>query len=623
MHQKGVEIRPLVEMTGHAMFNEVFLEEATTPDSTLIGGLNNGWAVANTTLMNERAGLGSGGGHAAASAATPGTVVKDLEKRVGDFVQGGEKVSGRRRGAAAAAACSAARTSLLVDLAKGNGKIDDPSVRQDLMRLYTLNELGRMNNLRAKAAKAIGQDVPGLPNISKLSMSEIVRKQRDIGLGILGPYGTLHAYKAEDQGPLAEATGNPFAAMVTGMALFAQGPPIYGGTDQIQQNIIGERVLGLPKEANNDKTGRVQGPPEERLVRRGRGRQRWSLVVLGRGLLERRRRRVGRHQPVVDDHDRRAPAGSEGCGAARPRGRRAAARAARRSSRPGARGSYMVYVPDTYDPDVPAPLAYVFHGAGSNKEQQLVYSGYGPYADEDGALLVLPDALGTPKRWSPLGPAFAGVEGVNDLEFFDDLSAAVAASYCVDPERVLVTRDVERRVHAGVGGVHPVRPGHRGRPGDGDGVGRADLRRCGAGAVRVLPRHRRPGRALRRRRPDSPGPVLETSQAWADQNGCAGEPVDERIGEEVVHRTWEGCDATHGPLHGRGRRPHLAGRDRRRPRPHHRRHRRHRDHLGDLQGRLAGELSERRAAAGTLRGSIRGRGSGDHGSRAPRADLRE
>jgi alkylation response protein AidB-like acyl-CoA dehydrogenase len=260
MHQPGVEVRPLVEMTGHAMFNEVFLEDARVPDGALIGGVNNGWAVANTTLMNERAGLGTGGGHAAASAATPGTVVKDLEKRAGDFVQGGARAGGRRRGGGGG--MFGASYKLLVDLAKGNGKIDDPSIRQDLMRLHTLNELGRMNSLRAKAAKAIGQDVPGLPNISKLSMSEIMRKQRDLGLQILGPYGTLHAYKAEDQGPLAEATGNPFAAMVTGMALFAQGPPIYGGTDQIQRNIIGERVLGLPKEANNDKTAAFKDLPK-------------------------------------------------------------------------------------------------------------------------------------------------------------------------------------------------------------------------------------------------------------------------------------------------------------------------------------------------------------------------
>jgi alkylation response protein AidB-like acyl-CoA dehydrogenase len=217
--------------------------------------------VANTTLMNERAGLGAGGGHAAASAATPGTVAKDLGKRAGDFVSGG---GARRRGGGSGGpgGMMSAGYKLLVELAKGNGKIADPSVRQDLMRLHTLNELGRFNNLRAKAAKAIGQDVPGLPNISKLSMSEIMRKQRDLGLQIIGPYGTLHAYKAEDQGPLAEATGNPFAAMVTGMALFAQGPPIYGGTDQIQRNIIGERVLGLPKEPNNDKTAPFKDLPK-------------------------------------------------------------------------------------------------------------------------------------------------------------------------------------------------------------------------------------------------------------------------------------------------------------------------------------------------------------------------
>ena len=262
MHQKGIEIRPLVEMTGHAMFNEVFMEEAVVPDSALIGGLNNGWAVANTTLMNERAGLGSGGGHAAAGAATPGTVVNARAKRAGDVGAGG---GGTKRGGGSGGGPGglfAAGYKLLVELARGNGKIHDATVRQDLMRLHTLNELGRFNNLRAKAAKAIGQDVPGLPNISKLSMSEIVRQQRDIGLRILGPVGTLHAYKPEEQGALNDATGNPFAAMVTGMALFAQGPPIYGGTDQVQRNIIGERVLGLPKEANNDKTAAFKDLPK-------------------------------------------------------------------------------------------------------------------------------------------------------------------------------------------------------------------------------------------------------------------------------------------------------------------------------------------------------------------------
>ena len=89
MLQDGVDVRPLREMTGHALFNEVFLTEARVADSALIGGVNNGWAAANTTLMNERAGLGSGGGNAAGGdSAQPGTVAGALGKRVGDFVEG-------------------------------------------------------------------------------------------------------------------------------------------------------------------------------------------------------------------------------------------------------------------------------------------------------------------------------------------------------------------------------------------------------------------------------------------------------------------------------------------------------------------------------------------------------
>ena len=109
-------------------------------------------------------------------------------------------------------------------------------------------------NLRSRALRQAGQpDIPGGPNISKLSMSNILRLQRDVGLRIIGMLGTLHAYNGEDREVLNKATGNPFIGMVTEGALFAQGPPIYGGTDQIQRNIIGERVLGLPKEPNNDK----------------------------------------------------------------------------------------------------------------------------------------------------------------------------------------------------------------------------------------------------------------------------------------------------------------------------------------------------------------------------------
>jgi alkylation response protein AidB-like acyl-CoA dehydrogenase len=243
MHQPGVDVRPLREMTGRALFNEVFLEDARVPDSEIIGGLNNGWAVANTTLMFERAGLGSGGGHGATSLATPGTVAGDLDRRAGDFVR--VRTDG---GADGAVSMLSGGYKLITELAKANGRIHDASIRQSLMRLHTLNELGRFNNLRLKAAKEAGKDLPGLPNISKLSMSEIVRQIRDVGLDVIGPYGTLHAYSADDRKALDAATGNPFLGMLTEVALFAQAPPIYGGTDQVQRNIIGERVLGLPKE---------------------------------------------------------------------------------------------------------------------------------------------------------------------------------------------------------------------------------------------------------------------------------------------------------------------------------------------------------------------------------------
>ena len=246
MHQPGaVDIRPLKEMTGHAMFNEVFLSDASVPDSGIIGGTHNGWAVANTTLMFERTGLGAGG-HSAAALCIPGTIAGDLPKRVGDFL--------REAGPATAGGAGSSDTQkLFLRLARANGMVNDPIVRQDIVRLHTLHEVGRMLALRMKAHAAVGREIAGAPNIAKLSMSEINRQSRDLGLKLLGASGMLHSYTTAGRGVIEAATGNPSIAHVTELALFAQGPPIYGGTDQVQRNIIGERALGLPKEPNEDK----------------------------------------------------------------------------------------------------------------------------------------------------------------------------------------------------------------------------------------------------------------------------------------------------------------------------------------------------------------------------------
>jgi alkylation response protein AidB-like acyl-CoA dehydrogenase len=247
VHQPGVEIRPLKEMTGRSMFNEVFLTDVRVRDDDAVGGVNNGWAVANTTLAFERAGLSAGAGGAAGISASPGTVAGDLSRRAGDFV-GGRPDTARTR------ASFGGSGNMLVELAKANGTIDDPLIRQDLMRLHILNEIARQTNQRAKALRAQGKEIPGMGNMGKLAMSQIMRLSRDVGLRIAGPYGTLHAYTDEGRADLSQATDRRYRAAVAEAALAASGPSIYGGTDEIQHNIIGERVLGLPKEPNNDKT---------------------------------------------------------------------------------------------------------------------------------------------------------------------------------------------------------------------------------------------------------------------------------------------------------------------------------------------------------------------------------
>jgi len=232
MDQPGMDIRPLREMTGHALFNEVFMTDVRVNDAALLGGLNNGWAVANTTLANERAGLGAGGS-GTTSTASPGPKAGFLDKRAGDCV------SGARSGASAA--LSGRSGNMMIDLAKGMGVAEDPNIRQDLMRLYSLNEIARYTNLRAKAAKEAGRAPGPAANTAKLSMSRITRLSRDLGMTIVGAGGML-------SGPDA-----PLDGMITAMTLFSPAVSIYGGSDEIQKNIIGERVLGLPSEPRPDK----------------------------------------------------------------------------------------------------------------------------------------------------------------------------------------------------------------------------------------------------------------------------------------------------------------------------------------------------------------------------------
>ena len=233
MDQPGVEVRPLREMTGRSLFSEVFFSDARVHQSAIIGELNGGWAVANTTLANERAGLGSGGS-GAVGGAMPGKKAGQLERRVGDLAGG----RGRDR---AERAVAGRQSSLLEKLAKDVGRDQDANVRQHLAELHILNEIGRITALRVKAAKASGRGPGPEANTAKLLMSHITRLSRDLGLEILGPSGMIMGRETPGGGVAQE------------LALFAPAVSIYGGSDEVQKNIISERVLGLPKEPDSDR----------------------------------------------------------------------------------------------------------------------------------------------------------------------------------------------------------------------------------------------------------------------------------------------------------------------------------------------------------------------------------
>ncbi|MCP4223614.1 MAG: acyl-CoA dehydrogenase [Actinomycetia bacterium] len=232
MHQEGVDVRPLTEMTGRALFNEVFIEEARVSADHVLGGVGNGWRVANTTLTFERSGIGGGGGGGFGSA-SPGKTVGHLDRTVGEFLG--------RRGAISVGAVGRRVLSLLSSEAETRGKADDPVIRDGLAKLHILYRLSSMTVKRQAAERRSGRKPSGLGagvegNLAKLLNTETLHLARDLTGQIMGLDATVLGHDAATEGLLQE------------LILFSPAPPIYGGTDEIQRNVIGERGLGLPKE---------------------------------------------------------------------------------------------------------------------------------------------------------------------------------------------------------------------------------------------------------------------------------------------------------------------------------------------------------------------------------------
>ncbi len=224
MHQPGVDIRPLTEMTGRAIFNEVFIDDGRVGADDLIGDNGNGWRIANETLMHERMSLGAN--PVPLPGCAPGTIAANHERRAGDIASRG------RSGEDGVPAPNLAYWQRLAEYARDNGTLDDPVVREQFVSFYQLIEVNRLTAMRSRSKDASSAS----PNIGKLMMSELYRMGRELGATVLGPLATL----ASERGS--------FEAQVQELILFSPGPAIYGGTDQIQQNIIGERGLGLPRE---------------------------------------------------------------------------------------------------------------------------------------------------------------------------------------------------------------------------------------------------------------------------------------------------------------------------------------------------------------------------------------
>jgi alkylation response protein AidB-like acyl-CoA dehydrogenase len=201
-HAPGVEVRPLRQMTGGASFNEVFFNDVRVPASNVVGRVDDGWRCAIAMLMNERVAIGSGGGSA--------------------------------RG-------SGAGISALVKLARSRGVADDPIVRQGIADIYIRQRIMGFIGLRTRAAVKAGKAPGPEGSIGKLAGALLSRRTADLAISIAGVGGI--AWREDDK------RGNRW----TMQTLQQPSSRIAGGTDEVQRNIVGERVLGLPKEPQVDR----------------------------------------------------------------------------------------------------------------------------------------------------------------------------------------------------------------------------------------------------------------------------------------------------------------------------------------------------------------------------------
>jgi alkylation response protein AidB-like acyl-CoA dehydrogenase len=210
MHQPGVDVRPLRHISGEVEFNEVFLDQARVPDFQRLGDVNDGWRVAGATLSSERqmvAGAGSGG-----------------SGRVGG--------SGVER---------------LLHLARRLGLADDPNVRQRLAALWSEERIRAWTNQRVASNLAAGQTPGPAASIGKVHQASLNQRVQSAAVDLLGAGATAWDVDGVNDQHDSDAYHRSLPFEIAGM-LRSRANTIEGGTTEVNKNILGERVLGLPRE---------------------------------------------------------------------------------------------------------------------------------------------------------------------------------------------------------------------------------------------------------------------------------------------------------------------------------------------------------------------------------------
>jgi hypothetical protein len=212
MKQPGVEVRPIEQVDGSAEFNEVFFTNVRCPRANVIGGVNNGWKVAMTTLGFER-----------------GTSATTSHRRFQKELEH------------------------IVDLARENGRAADPLVRQDLARAWSKVKIMEINGLRTLTSILKGdRSTAALGATNKMFWSEYHQEAMQLAIAILGMDGQVLTGSTDDEfvPGIGRRRGNPSypVSPLQASFFFSRSESIWGGSAEIQRNIVGERVLGLPKE---------------------------------------------------------------------------------------------------------------------------------------------------------------------------------------------------------------------------------------------------------------------------------------------------------------------------------------------------------------------------------------